>query len=216
MRNWASNPGIGLRLLGALAVIANAGAIYQYGSQEPWLFVACPFVVAGAVLLPLHRRLFAFVRIRRLLTTCEACMRTEGIRSSLLIAFDRSSAIFAGMLAQRLGVSEIVALPRSASLDDTGRRRVVVGRGITVGLEGPEARDLSTAVVVVFYLRTGATLDAGLAAIGGHGFPGRIVALYATEGALAQWPRVAYLHKVSPGDPPDENFPWINGPYVHR
>lgn len=197
-----------------LAIIGGLITVYEFSEKHPWLLYAYPLVILVGLILLVWRRVFGYWIIRRDLDRAEELLRSHGIVPNLVIAFDRSSGIFAGMLAQRLGIGELLVFPRSVppSETDAGPRRIIVGTGVRV----PKL-DLSKALVFVFHLRTGATLEAGMTFMKQQhlDFKGHVIALYATKGGSARWPKALCVHTIAQNFIPNENFPWIKGKYKH-
>jgi hypothetical protein len=200
-----------------IAVAANLLAVVQFGNQFPWTYALLALAVVAALLAPLSDRFLTYWKLRAVLSRAEQLISEQGIRPECLIAFDRSSAIYAGMLCQRLAIGEMLVLPRRAiaSSIETAPRSIVVGDGVEV--QYSEER-LAKSLVLVFHLRTGATFEAGIRVLTppGKQFPGRVLAIYATDGAIARWPRVLCVKRIPPGYVPNDKLPWLSGPYVHK
>jgi|ERR1700674_4977399 len=203
-------------LINILAIIGGLITIYEFADKFPWVLYLYAPVLLIAIVLPIWRRLFGYWIIRRDLSLAEDLLRTRGITPTAIIAFDRSSAIFAGMLAQRIGIGEVLAVPRISSVTTAAGepRRIVVGSRLK--LDWGEI-NISRALVLVFHLRTGATLDAGMRFLKRQDvdFKGHIIALYATKGGIARWPGALCVHTISHDFVPNENFPWMSGKYRH-
>lgn len=204
------------RIAGLIGVAANVIAVAEFGSHHEWTYALLGFFVAATLAIPPSSKLLAYYSIRKLLKDAEDTLRKEQIQPDRLIAFDRSSAIYAGMLAQRLGISEVISLPRSARPPQTPLtpRTVVVGERFRIEYD---EEYMKKSAIIVFHLRTGATLRAGLEALvpTGAAFPGRILALYASEGGIAHWRDVLYVQHVPQGKVPQDVFPWMSGAYIH-
>jgi hypothetical protein len=163
------------------------------------------------------RRLLGYWVIRRDLSLAEALLNDRGISATSVVAFDRSSGIYAGMLAQRLGIGDYLVLPRSAKNASASYapRQVSIGHGLlldTTSLPG----DAGT-LIVVFHLRTGSTLEAGMEFLRQQAinFTGTVLAIYATPGGASRWPHALCVHRTKNDTSPNENFPWIRGTYKH-
>ena len=203
-------------LLNALAIVGGLITIYEFSDKHEWVVYLYAPVLVLAIILPVWRRLFGYWIIRRDLSLAEDALQERGITPNIIISFDRSSGIFAGMLAQRLGIGALLALPRTviSSQAATDPRHIVVGTGVKV--EWLQI-DLSKALVVVFHLRTGATLNAGMEFLKRQNlnFDGNVLALYSTKGGVAAWPKTMCVHVIGDNFVPNENFPWIRGKYRH-
>lgn len=206
------------RYLYVFAIIANLAAIIQFGNENKWLYVLLIVVFICIFVAETLNPLFFIYKLRKLLAEAEQLIsHIHGFRPKRVVAFDRSSAIFAGMLCQRMAIGEIISLPRFATnTNDITPRSVTVGAACTIQLSDNELKET---LVLVFNLRTGSTLEAGLRALSDGrncSFPGKILALYATDGGIALWPNVLVVRKCTPGEVPNERLPWIEGPYVHK
>jgi hypothetical protein len=208
---------LAIRIGVVIAVAANVLGVIQFGTRYPWTYALLALVVIAAIIAPLSDRFLTYWRLRDILRRAELRLSEQGIRPECLIAFDRSSAIYAGMLCQRLAIGEMLVLPRRATEPsiETAPRIIVVGEGVEI--QYSEER-LAKCLIVVFHLRTGATFEAGIQVLTQNGkpFPGRVLAIYATNGAIARWPRVVWVERVPPGYVPNERLPWLSGPYVHK
>lgn len=201
--------------LSLLAIAANIVGIVQFGQEQPWLYTILVTLIVLLFISFFFARFRSFLDLKKILREAENSVRELNVMPHQLIAFDRSSAIFAGMLGQRLSIGRILVLPRSASaVSEFSPRSIIVGAGVNVALD---SADLHSSLVVVFHLRTGATLEAGLKAITpvAGGSPAGILAFYASPGGLARWPNVKVVRVCRPGEAPDESLPWISGPYNH-
>lgn len=202
----------GLWTAGLLAIVANVLSVIQFGFANAWLYG----LVAAASVLALiwfaARNVPTFWAVRRLLAEAEAELFRLHLSPRRIIAFDRSSGVFGGMLCQRLGIAELMVLPRRAESRDGSRpREIIVGDFVQV-----DAEKLATeAMVFVYHLRTGGTLEAGLRSLGESGHTIPVLALYATEGAKAQWPGAIVVKTVKNGYVPNEHLPWMSSPYAH-
>lgn len=205
-----------LRLLTILAVVADLIAVVQYGHTHPWLYALLVVAIVAAAIAPATDRIMALWTFRRVLSEAEGILSRRNIHPRRIIAFDRSSAIFGGMLCQRLAVSELIVLPRHATESQAvGPREIHLGEHLKVALD---EKSLSESLVVVFYLRTGATLEAGLKAIcpRGRRFHGNVLVLFASHGGAARWPSVCVVRTCAIGEVPNDRLPWISGDYVHK
>jgi hypothetical protein len=205
------------RIAVLVGLISGLLGIYQFSQQQVWFWYVIPGILALAVFLPFARPLLTIWRLRRLLRDVEEFLNRHSIRPDRIITFDRSSAIFGGMLAQRMGVSELLSLPRSAKANEgeLAPREISVGRRIQLQYSEGE---LSNALVFVFHLRTGSTFESGLKALTPDDgpFSGWTMSLFATEGAKAKFPGVLNFRSVRDGEDPNANFPWISGKYIHK
>lgn len=205
------------RIAVGVGLIAGGIAIYQFSQQQPWFWYVVPGVLTLSVLAPLARPLFAVWRLRKSLSELEQGLAAKSIQPKSIITFDRSSAIVGGMLAQRLGISELISLPRTVTDNEDALtpRKISVGENLELQVEPDELKD---SLVFIFQLRTGSTFEAGMKGlISGNGqFTGSTLAMYATEGAKARFPKLETLKTIKEGENPNEDFPWISGKYLHK
>jgi hypothetical protein len=203
-------------LLNLIALAASLIAIYEFSDSHPWVVYAAPLAFAAIVVAIFHRRLFAYWILRRNLSRAHKLLFDEGIRPSLIVAFDRSSGIYAGMLAQRIALSSVLGLPRTFKLPSSPSKakHIVIGEGVMLD---PSCDLLDNPLILVFHLRTGATLDAGLEFFRESGiqFQGRIIVIYGTRGATARWPQVLCVNTITQNVVPNEEFPWMHREYPH-
>ncbi|AXI45853.1 hypothetical protein C1J03_07285 [Sulfitobacter sp. SK012] len=205
------------RIAVLVGLIAGGIAIYQFSQQQPWFWYVIPGVLTLSLFLPLATPLLSVWQLRKSLYDMEKFISENAIRPKLIITFDRSSAIVGGMLAQRMGISELLALPRSTSEtdDELSQRRISVGKNLELLLQPDE---LEHSLVFIFQLRTGSTFEAGMKSLlaGNNKFPGASVAMYVTEGAKARFPKLLTLKTIKEGESPNAEFPWISGKYIHK
>lgn len=204
-------------LVNALTVVAGLIALYAFGTAHPWMFYVYPIILLSVVLMPYWRRVFGYWIVRRDLSSAEDLLHSRGITPKTIIAFDRSSGIYAGMLAQRYAIGDYLVLPRAATKPEAASvpRQVSVGEGLRLGENA--WRDTSNILILVFHLRTGSTLEAGMEFLKQQHieFRGTILAIYAAAGGAARWPSVLCVHRIMNNVAPNENFPWIRGLYQH-
>jgi hypothetical protein len=209
---WRYGPA-GVAVIALLSVAANIVGLIEFGSANPWLYVVLVVLVAAVVVWTIASRSQTYLSIRRALSEAEKEMRRSKLNPSRLIAFDRSSAVFAGMLCQRMHIAEVLVLPRRAVQPVAGKaREIKVGDDVVFTPSQSAGDDL----IFVYHLRTGSTLEAGLRALGSHGANLPILALYATAGAKAQWPGVIAVQMIRAGFVPNERFPWMSSDYKHE
>ncbi len=164
-------------------------------------------VVAFSAVASIAHKLFGYWTIRRQLNLVEDILKAKSIAPRAIVAFDRSSGIFAGMLAQRLSIGELLVLPRSVASEDRGKpRHIMVGKGLRFNVEMKKA--FANSVVFVYHLRTGATLEAGMEFLEDQqvATKSEIVALYATRGGQARWPSAITVHTIDESSVPNESF----------
>lgn len=203
----------GLWTIGLLSLAANTVGIVQFGDKNPWLYIVLTIATVLAFAFFAFRNAPTFWAVRRLMSDTQAELLKRKIAPQRVIAFDRSSGTFGGMLCQRMDIAELVVLPRKAqSLGMSQPRRIIVGDSMLLDAEALS----KDAVVFVYHLRTGATLEAGLAQLGVSGESVPIIALYATSGAIARWPGAIVVRTVRDGYVPNEHLPWMSEPYKHQ
>jgi hypothetical protein len=202
--------------LALVAVAANIIGIFQLGFKSVWSYGLLAGIVLVAALAPLSHRLTAAWVLRNLLRRAEGTLRTHGVRPDIVLAFDRSSAIHAGMLCQRLSIGRLLVLPSEVDTSITvGPRKVLIGNGMALTFPTTPGRPL----VLVFHLRTGTTLSAALDYMEGIGLDPAltsVLALHATPGARAVWPSVMVVRDLDKGEIPNQRFPWLDGDYDRR
>jgi len=192
--------------------------IYQFVQQQPWFWYAIPGALTVLILYPFAKPFFSIWHLKKNLQSFEEFLKENSIdKPVVIIAFDRSSAIVGGMLAQRMGVGELLSLPRSTTTtnDELAPRSIFVGEKLELQLS---AEDLKKSLVFIFQLRTGSTFESGMSAIlqEGERYPGSSVAMYATEGAKARFPSLKIFRTIKEGKNPNATFPWISGKYIHK
>jgi hypothetical protein len=202
-------------LVNALGIIGSLLVLVQLADKYQWVLYVYPAIIVTAFLLPFWSKISGYWKIRRDLALAERLLKERGIHPERIIAFDRTSGIFAGMLAQRLELGEVVLLPRTttrAPKQEGGRRQISVGKGLA--LTGPGIAHWNS-LVVVFHLRRGDTLEAANRFFEeqGHPFQGNILAIYATKEGRTRWPRTIAVHLINEGFVPSKVFPWIGGKY---
>ncbi len=203
-------------LLLTIAVVADIGGVIAFVKDYPTIWTYASVFSTTVVLVLYWVGTKKYRDIRAVLKVAERIIRESGEQPELLIAFDRSSAIFASMLAQRLGIGQVLTVPRDTAppVEIGGPRQVRVGH--EAYLIGPPA--VTRSAVIVFHLRTGSTLEAGLRCLESTGvrFSGNVIAIYATAGGRARFPQAVVVKEVSTSEAPNENFPWVDGRYVHK
>lgn len=204
------------RIAIAIGIVAGLIAIYQFVQGAAYAWYLIPAFIAPTAAFPLLKTVWSLYSLKRLLRETEDVLLKQDIRPDRIIAFDRSSAVFGGMLAQRLGVEQLLSLPRvTRSSEELTPREIVVGRGVKIDLD---PHDLDKSLVIVFHLRTGSTFESGINTLGSElgEFKGKTLAIYATSGAIARFPSISYVKNVKDGDSPNSRLPWISGQYIHK
>ncbi|MCI5207493.1 MAG: hypothetical protein D3910_01575 [Candidatus Electrothrix sp. ATG2] len=151
-------------------------------------------------------------RIKKGVAQVEKHLRDEKFLPEVVVAFSRTSAVFAGILSVRMDVPEVIAINRrSFTNDNTGVRIYQVGCGISLD---PDAFASQHLLIVDYFVETGATLQAGIEYLLSQGIPKdrmKIAALYCTPAARKKFPEIFIVHETS--EEVLEELPWIDGAY---
>jgi len=206
-----------VRSLALIAISANIIAILQLGLRSPWTWVLVVSILAVAAIAPRLGGYTVYWRIRRILRKTEDTLKANGIKPDSIVTFDRSSAIFGAMLARRLSIGRLVAVPTEAAASTgNGPRNLIVGAGLKLMMD-PDV--LRQPILLLFHFRTGTTLAAALQYLQAAGLTipqQRVIALNATPGAIAVWPGVVAVETLTHGEIPNRRFPWLEADYDRR
>lgn len=196
--------------IGVVGGLASTIALYQL---EPWLaYVALCLLASWVTSLVYLVRGRTINRIKRGVSEVERHLKDAMFQPDIVVAFTRTSAVFAGILSVRMGIPEILVINRPPSTDpETGVRTFQVGRGVSLDAEVFTGRNL---LIVGYITETGSSLQTGIEYLLAQGIPKgrmRIATLYCTHAARKKLPSIFVVHETS--EEVLEELPWIDGPY---
>ena len=150
--------------------------------------------------------------IKRGVAEIEEHLKKKGFHPDIIVAFTRTSAVVAGMLAVRMKLPELLVVNRHPiSNDQTKSRTFRVGDGISLDAAKFRGRKV---LVVSYLIETGSSLECGIEFLRSQEIPTediKIVSLYATPGAHHRFPNIYAVHETS--KEVLQNLPWIDGVY---
>lgn len=138
-------------------------------------------------------------------------LREDNFHPDMIIAFSRSSAVLAGMLANHLKVVELMVIPRKRNSNPKPGFEV----GYCLALDANQLANKK--ILVVFYaIESGMTLENGLDFLRNQGLDDnwRVVSLYISPVAKRRYRDVFAVHVTTTADVMIET-PWTVGEY-HR
>ena len=146
--------------------------------------------------------------VDQIVSQIEASGRSPGT----LFSFERTSAIVASIVAQRMHVEEVLCVNRrirTASEKGSSLSRIIIGEGLQ--LDAKRFADLNPAVIV-FHLLTGENLSAGLDFLDSQGLERPpIYCLYISNVGKIRWPDVKWVYEHSDVQQTHARLPWSHG-----
>lgn len=137
----------------------------------------------------------------------------------IIICFDRTSAIFASILAQNMGVESILVLNRrreGSSNNKHGTTKVTVGNYIHIDGEELNRHNI---LIFSYHVRTGTTLKSGLDYLSENGVDtskATLASIYMVSGNIEVFPNMIYAYQEDDNRKTHDSLPWILKDYDYR
>ncbi len=199
-----------LQAITVVGGLASTVALYQW---QPWLaFAAFLVLTAWVATVRYQNRNRAMRIINDGASELKSRLQDESFHPDVIVAFTRTSAVFAGILAVRLKVAELLAIPRQSFKDPTTWARVLAP-GDGIALDG-STYDGRKVLVVSYIVETGGSLENGLKFLLEKGVPReaiQMVSLYCTPAAKTRFPDLIVVHETS--EDVLAQLPWVDGTY---
>lgn len=196
--------------IGIVGGLASTIGLYQI---HPWIAYSAMCLLAAWVTALVYRaRSRTIDEIKKGVWAIERHLKEAGFRPDIVIAFSRTSAVFAGILSVRMGVDALLVIHRVPEVNtDDGTRTFHVGFGVSLDPGKFAGRNL---LVVAYFLETGTSLQTGLEYLTSQGIARdrmKVTALYCTPAGRKRFPGVFVVHQTS--EEVLDGLPWLDGPY---
>lgn len=197
-------------VIGIVGGLASTIALYQI---HPWIAYSAICLLAAWVTALVYRaRSRTIDGIKRGVSAVERHLKEAKFQPDIVIAFSRTSAVFAGILAVRMEVTALLVIHHLPTIKtDTGTRTFQVGSGVSLDPTAFAGHDL---LVVAYVLETGTSLQTGIEYLISQGVARdrmKIAALYCTPAARKKFPEVFVVHETS--EDVLDDLPWLDAPY---
>ena len=202
------------KMVSVLAIVSACVTLVTVWRGHPKIAAAaCVCVVLCALWFLVANRILPFAKLKRCLR--ELDRHLEPLRPDLLIAFDRTSGVLAGMLAERKKIAEILVLNRKV----TQEGNIIVGEGISITGEKLRNRRI---VIIKYHLDIDSlSLEEGLRMLEGAGLKWeRVICLYGTPGVIRRLEkrpdrnRFEVLHIHEDLQRSHNELPWLDDVHV--
>ena len=153
-----------------------------------------------------------FRKLIKGLEVIEEKLRRDNFNPNLIIAFTRTSGIFAGMLATKMKIEELLVINRRVKHEHEGDkiRDFDVGYSISLNQNELESKKI---LVVSYTMETGSSLKRGMDYLKNQGIKSdiKIATLYISTGAKTRFHEVFYVFETA--EDTFSKLPWIKGEY---